>query len=175
MLRGHMHPDYGTASEVISKVVWHELGRLRYIILLERSGGRPIRFRDIGETEVWWYSKGDGPWPDLPQGFSRGLEVLSDALWDDAYDRLWSSEHIKRVWDVAQDLLRKTPSIKLPYKRSRWQGGHDGDEPQLEEEYDELDIRTQLQTVVNGLAEAVDKAEASAKTEAGEKDDPSRT
>ena len=51
----------------------------------------------------------------------------------------------------------------LPYKRSRWQGGHDGDEPQLQEEYDELDIQTQLQPVVNGLAEAVDKAEAAAK------------
>ena len=168
-----MRPDYGTASELISKVVCHELGRLWSIVDV-RYGGM-IGIRDIGDTEVWWYSKGDGPWPDLPQGFSRGLEVLSDALWDDAYDCLRSSEHIKRVWDVAQDLLRKTPSIKLPYKRSRWQGGHDGDEPQLEEEYDELDIRTQLQTVVNGLAEAADKAEAAAKTEAGEKDDPSRT
>ena len=119
LLRGNMHPDYETASELISKVVCHELGRLRSIVsTLERGGGSPIGFRDRGDTEEWWYSKGDGPRPDLPQGFSRGLEVLSDALWDDAYDRLWSSEHIKRVWDVAQALLNETPSTKLPYKLS---------------------------------------------------------
>ena len=164
LLRGHMHPAYETASEFISNVVCHELHRLQAIVAtLERGGGRPIGFRDRGDTEEWWYSQGDGPRLDLPQGFSRRLEVLSDALWDDAYDPLWSSEQIKRVWDVAQTLLNETRSIKLPYKRSRWKGGHDGDEPQLEEEHDELDIQTQLQTVVDGLAEAVDKAEAAAK------------
>ena len=50
----------------------------------------------------------------------------------------------------------------LPSKRTRWNGGHDEDEIQPEEEYDELDIQTQLQPVVNGLAEATDKAEAAA-------------
>ena len=152
MRLGHMNLVNESASERMAYVVCPELRRLQTIVIMwESDGNNPFLFREKGDVEVSWYSKDDTvsmlSRSDL-QGFSRALESLNHALWDDAYG-LWSHRHIEHLRDRAQALLDETPPTKLNYIRTWPTGVH---------EYGALNIRTQLEKVINGLEEAAAKA-----------------
>ena len=145
-----------SASERMAYVVCPELRRLQTIVTMwESDGNNPFLFRETGDVEVSWYSKDDTvsmlSRSDL-QGFSRALESLNHALWDDAYG-LWSHRHIEHLRGRAQALLDETPPTKLNYIRTWPTGGH---------EYGALNIRTQLEKVIKGLEEAAAKAKTEA-------------
>ena len=156
MRLGHMNLVNESASERMAYVVCPELRRLQTIVMMWVSdGNNPFLFRETGDVEVSWYSKDDTvsmlSRSDL-QGFSRALESLNHALWDDA-SGLFSDGHIEDLRGRAQALLDETPPTKLTYKRTWPTGGY---------EYGALNIRTQLEKVINGLAEAAAKAKTEA-------------
>ena len=148
MRLGHMNLVNETASERMAYVVRPELRRLQTIVIMwESDGNNPFFFRETGVVEESWYTKDDTvsmlSRSDL-QGFSRALESLNHALWDDAYG-LRSHGHIEHLRGRAQALLDETPPTKLNYIRTCPTGGH---------EYGALNIRSQLEKVINGLEEA---------------------